>query len=86
MKNLGRNEINVFGQLTKKIRGTYRYLTNFNFAKKSKSNVAHHYDISDYLYDLFLDPKRQYSCGYFKDENDSLETAQNNKINHLIKD
>ena len=85
MKNIGRNEINVFGQLTKKIRGTYRYLTNFNFAKKSKSNVAHHYDISDDLYDLFLDPKRQYSCGYFKDENDSLETAQNNKINHLIK-
>ena len=85
MKNLGRNEINLFGQLTKKIKGTYRYLTNFNFAKKSKSNVAHHYDISDDLYDLFLDPKRQYSCGYFKDENDSLETAQNNKINHLIK-
>ena len=85
MKNLGRNEINLFGKLTKKIRGTYRYLTNFNFAKKSKSNVAHHYDISDNLYDLFLDPKRQYSCGYFKDENDSLETAQNNKINHLIK-
>ena len=85
MKNLGRNEINVFGKLTKKIKGTYRYLTNFNFAKKSKSNVAHHYDISDDLYDLFLDPKRQYSCGYFKDENDSLETAQNNKINHLIK-
>ena len=85
MKNLGRNEINVFGKLTKKIRGTYRYLTNFNFAKKSKSNVAHHYDISDDLYDLFLDPKRQYSCGYFKDENDSLEIAQNHKINHLIK-
>jgi len=85
MKNIGRNEINVFGQLTKKIRGTYRYLTNFNFAKKSKSNVAHHYDISDDLYDLFLDPKRQYSCGYFKDENDSLEMAQNNKIDHLIK-
>ena len=85
MKNIGRNEINLFGQILKKIRGTYRYLTNFNFAKKSKNNVAHHYDISDELYDLFLDPKRQYSCGYFKNENDTLETAQNNKIEHLIK-
>ena len=85
MKNLGRNEINIFGQIVKKIRGTYRYLTNFNLAKKSKLNVAHHYDISDDLYDLFLDPKRQYSCGYFKDPNDSLETAQDNKIDHLIK-
>ena len=85
MKNIGRNEINLFGQILKKIRGTYRYLTNFNFAKKSKDNVAHHYDISDNLYDLFLDPKRQYSCAYFKNENDTLETAQNNKIEHLIK-
>merc|ERR1712127_187980 len=48
-------------------------------------NVSHHYDISDKLYDLFLDPKRQYSCAYFKNENDSLETAQNNKILHIIK-
>ena len=85
MKNIGRNEINIFGKVLKKIRGTYRYLTNFNIAKKSKDNVAHHYDISDDLYDLFLDPKRQYSCAYFKSENESLETAQDNKIEHLIK-
>ena len=85
MKNIGRNEIHIFGKILKKIRGTYRYLTNFNIAKKSKDNVAHHYDISDDLYDLFLDPKRQYSCAYFKSENESLETAQNNKIDHLIK-
>ena len=83
-KNIGRSEINIFGQLLKKLRGTYRYLTNFNFAEKSKNNVAHHYDISDELYDLFLDTKRQYSCAYFKNENDSLETAQNNKIDHII--
>ena len=85
MRNIGRKEINIFGQILKKVRGTFRYLTNFNFAKKSKDNVAHHYDISDDLYDLFLDPKRQYSCAYFKNENDTLEIAQNNKIDHLIK-
>ena len=39
MKNIGRNEINIFGKILKKIRGTYRYLTNFNLAKKSKDNV-----------------------------------------------
>ena len=48
-------------------------------------NIARHYDISDDLYELFLDPKRQYSCAYFKNENDTLETAQNNKIDHIIK-
>jgi len=84
-QNIGRNEINASGYILKKIKGTIRYLTNFNFAKRSKKNVAHHYDISDDLYELFLDPKRQYSCGYFKNDNDSLETAQNNKINHIIK-
>jgi len=85
LKNLGRNETNVFSQLINKFRGSYRYLTNFNFIKKSKMNVSHHYDISDDLYDLFLDSKRQYSCAYFNNENDSLEVAQTNKINHIIK-
>ena len=85
LKNIGRKETNSFSQLLNKLRGSYRYLTNFNFIKKSKMNVAHHYDISDDLYELFLDPKKQYSCGYFKNENDSLEEAQNNKIKHVIK-
>ena len=83
--NMGRGNLNLTNSIIKKIQGTFRYLTNFNLAKKSKENVAHHYDISDDLYELFLDPKRQYSCAYFKNDNDTLETAQNNKINHLIK-
>ena len=85
LMNLGRGEFNFFSQLINKLNGSYRYLTNFNFIKKSKMNVAHHYDLSDDLYDLFLDPKKQYSCGYFENENDTLETAQNNKIKYIIK-
>jgi len=85
LMNIGRGELNFFSQFINKLSGSYRYLTNFNFIKKSKMNIAHHYDLSDDLYDLFLDPKRQYSCGYFRNENDSLETAQNNKIQHIIK-
>ena len=85
LMNIGRSEFNIISYLINKFRGSYRYLTNFNFIKKSKMNVSHHYDISDDLYDLFLDPKRQYSCAYFKNDDDSLETAQNNKIQHIIK-
>ncbi len=85
MKNIGRGETNVYAKTIKKVFGTYRYLTNFNFINRSKSNVAHHYDISEKLYDLFLDENRQYSCAYFKNDNDSLETAQKNKMNHIIK-
>ena len=85
LMNIGRNELNFISKLTNKMSGSYRYLTNFNFIKKSKMNVAHHYDLSDELYDLFLDPKKQYSCAYFKNKNDTLEVAQNNKIQHIIK-
>lgn len=85
LQNIGRKETNFFSEILNNIRGSYRYLTNFNFIKKSKINAAHHYDISDELYDLFLDSKRQYSCAYFKNENELLETAQNNKIEHIIK-
>ena len=58
LMNIGRNEFNYISYLMNRLRGSYRYLTNFNFIKKSKMNVSHHYDISDDLYDLFLDPKR----------------------------
>ncbi len=85
LENIGRDETNKFSEFLNKFRGSYRYLTNFNFIKKSKMNVAHHYDISDELYFLFLDPLKQYSCAYFKNENEPLEVAQQNKINHLIK-
>jgi len=85
LMNIGRNEVNFFSELFNKLSGSYRYLTNFNFIKKSKMNISHHYDLSDDLYDLFLDQKRQYSCAYFKNEKDTLEVAQNNKIQHIIK-
>ncbi|MDA7698216.1 cyclopropane-fatty-acyl-phospholipid synthase family protein [Candidatus Pelagibacter sp.] len=85
LMNIGRGELNFFSMLINKLYGSYRYLTNFNFIKKSKMNVAHHYDLSDDLYSLFLDTKKQYSCGYFINENDTLENAQNNKIQHIIK-
>jgi len=85
IKSIGRSQINIFSKLLNKLRGSYRFFTNYNFVEKSKKNIAHHYDISESLYELFLDPKRQYSCAYFKDENDSLEEAQNNKIDHIIK-
>ena len=50
-----------------------------NKVAKSKQNVAHHYDLSDRLYDLFLDADRQYSCAYFTDPANSLEQAQADK-------
>ena len=85
-ENIGRGEINTYGHIIKKILHAWRFVTNYNFPVKSKKNARYHYDIGEDLYDLFLDKKhRQYSCAYFLKDDESLEEAQQNKINHIIK-
>ena len=85
-KNLGRKEINTSGHLIKKALHVWRFFTNYNLPIKAKKNVEHHYDIGEDLYNLFLDKKhRMYSCAYWKSPDDSLEDAQQNKIDHIIK-
>ena len=85
-KNLGRGEINTSGYFIKKILHLWRFLTNYNLPLKSKKNVERHYDLGEDLYDLFLDKEhRQYSCAYWKSPDETLEQAQQNKINHIIK-
>ena len=66
-------------KLSKIIRIIQNKIRTDNYISKSKRNVAHHYDLSDKLYELFLDPDRQYSCAYFNSPNDTLEQAQINK-------
>jgi cyclopropane-fatty-acyl-phospholipid synthase len=45
--------------------------------------MAHHYDLSQKQYGLFLDPDLQYSCAYFETPETDLETAQENKKRHI---
>ena len=54
-----------------------------NTLKKARRNVAHHYDLSDDLYRLFLDEDLQYSCAYYTDPKNSLEQAQLDKRAHI---
>jgi len=60
-----------------------RPLKQHNPIDRARRNVAHHYDLSDHLYELFLDKDRQYSCAYFTSNDDSLEKAQENKKRHI---
>ncbi|ARQ00135.1 SAM-dependent methyltransferase [Pseudorhodoplanes sinuspersici] len=62
---------------------TTRRLKQHNPIGRARHNVAHHYDLSDQLYDLFLDKDRQYSCAYFTSKDDNLDTAQENKKRHI---
>jgi cyclopropane-fatty-acyl-phospholipid synthase len=47
---------------------------------QAQKNVAHHYDLGNDFYKLFLDAGMQYSCAYFLDDGESLEQAQRNKL------
>lgn len=58
-------------------------LKQANSIGKARRNVAHHYDLSPALYDLFLDSDRQYSCAYFESPDDTLEMAQAQKKRHI---
>jgi cyclopropane-fatty-acyl-phospholipid synthase len=60
-----------------------RWLHQHNPIGKARENVAHHYDLSETLYDLFLDRDRQYSCAYFPTGTETLEEAQENKKRHI---
>ena len=54
-----------------------------NFSARARKNVAHHYDLSGALYDVFLDRDRQYSCAYFSAPGETLEEAQIGKKRHI---
>lgn len=72
------------GAFTRALNAVRFRLDRINMARRAKRNVAHHYDLSDRLYDLFLDADRQYSCAYFTDPMNSLEQAQQDKKAHIV--
>ena len=67
----------------KKGLGALKAFFRRNDPRRARRNVAHHYDLSDELYDTFLDPDRQYSCAYYTDPRNSLEHAQLDKKAHI---
>ncbi len=70
-------------RLRQRLRRLVRPLLMHNTLGAARRNVAHHYDLSDDLYALFLDPERQYSCAYYATPDDSLEEAQARKMRHI---
>jgi len=84
MRNIGRGRFSYpFSGVTERLRTWLRRVQQFNPASRSQVNVAHHYDLSDGLYDLFLDSDRQYSCAYVMSPDDTIETAQAQKKRHI---
>ena len=79
-RSVGQNGlVKVLSNISRKM----RRFQQSNRIGEAQQNVAHHYDISNDFYKLFLDRSMLYSCAYFRTENDSLETAQRNKLRLL---
>jgi cyclopropane-fatty-acyl-phospholipid synthase len=53
--------------------------------ERDRKSIEYHYDLDDDFYSLFLDEDMVYSCGYYRDEKDSLCNAQTQKIDHILK-
>ncbi|EGG17770.1 cyclopropane fatty acid synthase [Cavenderia fasciculata] len=60
------------------------HILNNNTVAKSKENIRAHYDLSNDMFQLFLDPTMSYSCAVFDSPEQDLESAQMNKIRKLI--
>ncbi len=93
-------KLEIEGDLQKFLEGIFQNLSLFlnknnmyskmvkiisNSIKRSRDNAQYHYDIGNDFYRLWLDDSMTYSCGYFENENDTLNQAQINKIKHILK-
>jgi cyclopropane-fatty-acyl-phospholipid synthase len=56
-----------------------------NTPDRQRGQVQHHYDLGNSFYALWLDASLTYSCAYFRDPDDSLEAAQQQKVDYLLR-
>jgi len=62
-----------------------RRAKNSNRRGRQRGYIAHHYDIGNDFYKLWLDKSMTYSCAYFRKPSDSLEKAQSQKVDHILR-
>ena len=83
MANSKHLESHWAGRLSLFFSDRFAPLAHLNLLRASKRNVAHHYDLTDALFASFLDPHRQYSCGYFAETDTPLDEAPVIKVARL---
>ena len=76
-------ELPPWYELPRKLQGALRGFLQRNTPFTARRNVAHHYDLSDDLYRIFLDADMQYSCAYWSRAGMTLEEAQEAKKAHI---
>lgn len=73
-------EQGVQGTLSARAAYLLGFLGRRNTLRNSRRNIAAHYDLGNDFYRLWLDEEMQYTCAYFDEPSDSLETAQRRKM------
>lgn len=83
LRNRGINPMPVWVRAMSGLRYLAQVRIMRNTVRAARRNVAHHYDLSDDLYAMFLDRDMQYSCAYFTRPDMTLEAAQAAKKAHI---
>lgn len=71
--------------LNDKVTVALQKLNDTALKQKQSENIQHHYDLGNDFFSLWLDDTMNYSCAYFKNQEDSLHQAQLQKIDHILK-
>lgn len=80
---LGESLCNTSGDIVKK--GGSRFGWWRHTRSADRRSINYHYDVSNDFYGLWLDPHRVYSCAYYRRPDDSLDLAQEQKLEHICR-
>lgn len=69
--------------MTAKLPSAFQWVANHS-RDRDREAIQYHYDVSNDFYALFLDRNMVYSCAYYRNESDALETAQEQKLDHIL--
>lgn len=80
----GANKVDLKAALVLRTINFFNHLRRKNSVENSRQNISEHYDLSNAMYELFLDPTMMYSSAIFASKEDTLEEAQIRKLNLII--
>ena len=63
----------------------YNFMLTNNRKSKQLRNVSHHYDVGNDFYRMWLDKSMTYSCAYYESPKDTLEKAQQQKVDYILR-
>lgn len=73
-------KVGALGKLIQRLISVWRHSI-----ERDAKQIEFHYDLSDDFYGLWLDPRRVYSCAYYREPAMTLAQAQEAKLDHICR-